>query len=197
MAGQNMRLVDFSNEQVMHSEEHALLTRPCETELNDEETVEVFYRCVIAYIESLGAALSVEERHAAPNYLILLLHDGYDVPARDVNGVIDHNRSENAFHYVLCTVCPVQQSMPALRYFAAESESHSRESDWVISPPDLEFLLPAFEKRGMISTARCSTRAIPPTCTTRSRPAHSAWSLSFPLASRRKPSRQSWRNPVR
>lgn len=45
-------------------------------------------------------------------------------------------------------MCPVKQSKPALRYFAAESEFHSRESDWVVGLPELGFMFPAFEERG-------------------------------------------------
>lgn len=104
---------------------------------------------MIAYLRSTspGEAQSVNEQLAANNHLILLLHDGYDVPHRDANGEADQEQSTDVFHYILCCVCPVKQTKPALSLYAAESEFHCRSSDWVVSPPELGFLFPAYEER--------------------------------------------------
>ena len=93
-------------------------------------------------------AQSVQEQQGTDNYLVLLLHDGYDVPYRDNNGEIDREQSASVFNYVLCALCPVKQAKPALRYVAAQSQFHSREDDWVVGAPELGFLFPAFEERG-------------------------------------------------
>ena len=149
-AGQNLLPVDFTSEQVENGAEHRLLTRLCDSALADEEAVGEFFQKAVAYVQAKFAhhAQSVEEQQAADNYLLLLMHDGYDVPHRDSNGESDRERSSSILNYILCAMCPVKQSKPALRYFAAESEFHSRESDWVVGLPELGFMFPAFEERG-------------------------------------------------
>lgn len=147
--GQNLLHMDFSAAQVMEGEEHRLLSSLLASALKDESAVEAFYQRVIDFLRSIGPgeAQSVNEQLAANNHLILLLHDGYDVPYRDANGEADQERSTDVFNYILCCVCPVKQTKPALSYYAAESEFHARSSDWVVSPPELGFLFPAYEER--------------------------------------------------
>ncbi|MCI5955885.1 MAG: DUF4317 domain-containing protein [Clostridiales bacterium] len=147
--GQNLLQMDFSAAQAMEGEEHRLLTALRDSALKDDSAVDAFYQRVIAYLRSTGPgeAQSVNEQLAANNHLILLLHDGYDVPHRDANGEADQEQSTDVFHYILCCVCPVKQTKPALSYYAAESEFHARSSDWVVSPPELGFLFPAYEER--------------------------------------------------
>lgn len=146
--GQQLQEIEFSARQAMEGEEHKLLCELRESGLTDEEAVEKFYQRVIAYIQSISPAdaQSVTEGQNASNYLILLLHDGYDVPYRDANGETDAERSTDVFSYILCCVCPVKQTKPALTYFAADSEFHSRMADWVVSMPELGFLFPAYEE---------------------------------------------------
>lgn len=149
-AGQNLLPMDFSTAQEEDGEEHRLLTRLCDSALGDEEAVGAFYQRMIAYAQAEFAhkAQSVQEQQGTDNYLVLLLHDGYDVPYRDNNGEIDREQSASVFNYVLCALCPVKQAKPALRYVAAQSQFHSREDDWVVGAPELGFLFPAFEERG-------------------------------------------------
>lgn len=147
--GQNQREIEFSAAQAMDGDEHRLLTALRESALTDEDAVEAFYQRVITYIQSscVAQAQSVTEQQSASNHLILLMHDGYDVPHRDQNGETDHEQSTGVFQYIVCSVCPVKQTKPALSYYAAESEFHSRLSDWVVAAPELGFLFPAFEER--------------------------------------------------
>ena len=148
-AGQNLLPMDFSTAQEEDGEEHRLLTRLCDSALGDEEAVGAFYQRMIAYAQAEFAhkAQSVQEQQGTDNYLVLLLHDGYDVPYRDNNGEIDREQSASVFNYVLCALCPVKQAKPALRYVAAQSQFHSREDDWVVGAPELGFLFPAFDGR--------------------------------------------------
>ena len=147
--GQNLLSIDFSQEQMEQSEPYQLLTELHTSQLQDAAAVDRFYEKVIGYVQAERElqAQSVEEAQSASNFLVLLLHDGYDVPYRDGNGEMDRERSMDVFSYILCSVCPVKQTKPSLRYFAAEQEFHSRESDWVVSGPELGFLFPAFEER--------------------------------------------------
>lgn len=147
--GQNLLPIDFTQEQMEQGAPYHLLSELHTSQLQDAEAVDRFYERVISYVqaEREAQAQSVDEAQKASNYLVLLLHDGYDVPYRDGNGEMDRERSMDIFSYILCGVCPVKQTKPSLRYFAAEQEFHSRESDWVVSAPELGFLFPAFEER--------------------------------------------------
>ena len=146
--GQQLQEIDFSAAQVMDGEEHKLLSELRESGLTDEEAVSAFYERVIAYIRAISPAdaQSVTEQQNASNYLILLLHDGYDVAYRDANGEVDNERSTDVFSYILCCVCPVKQSKPTLAYFTQDSEFHASLGDWVVSMPDLGFMFPAYEE---------------------------------------------------
>lgn len=144
---QNLLPIDFSEEQMNEGEQYSLLCRMHETQLQDEETMVGFYQKTVDYILALREeqAQSVDESQAASNYLVLLMHDGYDIPYRDVNGNIDRERSTDVFSYFLCCVCPVRQTKPSLRYYASENEFHSRNDDWVVTPPEVGFMFPAYE----------------------------------------------------
>jgi len=131
----NLIGVEFSTEQVREGEEHALLTALRESALEDEAAVEEFYGKVIE-------SLCMED-----NYLILLMHDAYDVPAFTSDGEKLEDSTE-VFHYILCAVCPVRQTKPALSYCGADSAFHPRELDWVVNAPDVGFMFPLFEDRG-------------------------------------------------
>lgn len=147
--GQHLLHIDFTTEQVESGVQYELLTELVESGLKNESALDVFYQGMVHYVLALrdAQAQSVDAAQAASNYLVLLLHDGYDVPYRDQNGEIDRERSDALFSCVLCCVCPVKQNKSALTYFAAEGEFHSRPSDWVVGAPDLGFMFPAFEER--------------------------------------------------
>ena len=147
--GQNLQEIDFSASQVMDGEEHKVLSAMRESGLTDEEAVSAFYERVIGYIRQVGGAdeQSVDRQQNACNYLILLLHDGYDIAYRDQNGDADSEQSTDVFSYILCAICPVKQTKPALSYFMTENEFHSRIADWVVSAPEMGFLFPAYEER--------------------------------------------------
>ncbi len=133
--GQNLIDIDFDPEHIADSPEHQLLTALKDTALRDGETVEAFFRQVIENLEM--------EDH----YLILLMHDGYDVPYRNKDGESDFERSDEVFHYILCSVCPVKLTKPALSYDPGSNAFHSKDSDWIVSAPEMGFLFPAFDER--------------------------------------------------
>ena len=105
-----------------------------ETKLTDEETLRQFYQTVID-------SLSIEG-----HYLILLAHESYDVPfkARDGAALED---GDTVFSYILCAVCPVKPSKPALSYCAEEKSFKLQSPGWTASAPELGFLFPAFDGR--------------------------------------------------
>ena len=134
--GQNLLDIEFTPEQVMDSEEHRLLTALKDTALRNEDAVDAFFQRVIASVQA--------EEH----YLILLMHDGYDVPHRSgPDHARDNDASTEVFHYVLCSVCPVKLTRPTLSYDAGRNDFCSREADWIVGVPEMGFLFPAFEER--------------------------------------------------
>lgn len=132
--GKNLVDIEFETEQVVNGEEHKLLTALRDSELKDDEAVRTFYDRVIHAL------------HMEGNYLILLACDRYDVPGYAKDGGRQDDFSE-VFRYFLCSVCPVKQTKPALGYFVSENEFHNITADWVVSPPELGFLFPAFDDR--------------------------------------------------
>ena len=133
--GRNLIDIEFSTAQVADSDEHRLLMRLRDSGLEDEEAVQTLY-------EKIAGSL-----HLADNYLILLAADRYDVPFRSRDGFRQEEGSEQQFSYILCSICPVKETKPVLRYDSAEGKFHERGTDWVASAPEVGFLFPAFDDR--------------------------------------------------
>ena len=132
--GKNLLDLSFETRQVVEGEEHRRLMRLRDTALKDEEAVEEFFQLV-------RQSLTLEG-----NYLILLVYDRYDVPYRAKDGERQEDAAE-VYSYLLCSICPVKQTKPALSYHVRENEFHNRRADWLVSPPELGFLFPAFDDR--------------------------------------------------
>lgn len=102
--------------------------------LKSEPEVEAFFDMVIDTYDYAG------------NYLILLFHDCYDIPMK----ASDHTKigeSDEVYNYILCSICPVNLSKPALGYKQAENDIGARERDWVVSAPESGFIFPCFTDR--------------------------------------------------
>lgn len=133
--GQNLIDIDFDPERMNDSPEYQLLTALKNTALKDEEKVSDFFQQIIGNLNMEDA------------YLILLMHDGYDIPHHTKDGRKDLEQSDGVFHYILCSVCPVKMTKPSLSYDANRNAFLSKDSDWIVSGPELGFLFPAFEER--------------------------------------------------
>lgn len=133
--GRNLMDISFATAQVVDSDEHRLLMALRSSALKDEEAVQAFFQRVI---ESL-----VLEGH----YLILLSHDTYDIPYRSKDGERFDEASSEVYSYILCSICPVKMTKPALGYYVVENAFHNLSQDWAVSPPELGFLFPAFDDR--------------------------------------------------
>ncbi len=131
----NLVEMTFRPDQVMDGEEHRLLSAMRNTALKVDEGVEAFYQKIIDALEFDG------------HYLILLTHDAYDLPYRAKDELKVDDASEEVFDYIVCCICPVKLSHPALSYFAEDNEFHDREQDWVVAAPELGFMFPAFDDR--------------------------------------------------
>lgn len=133
--GKNLLDIPFSTEQVAGSEEHALLMALRDSALKNDEAVQAFFQKVIQSLTLEG------------QYLILLVHDTYDVPYRSKDGDKQYEASSEVFSYVLCSICPVKITKPALSYYMYENAFHTCKTDWLVAPPALGFLFPAFDDR--------------------------------------------------
>lgn len=131
--GRNLVDIVFSTEQVMDSDEHRLLRALRDSGLRDAGVRTALYQKIISGADLEG------------NYLILLVHDVYDVPRR---GADDGDQlSDEAFSYILCCVCPVKDGKQGLGYFAQENEFRCFLPGQTAAPPEMGFLFPAFDGR--------------------------------------------------
>ena len=128
--------IQFRPDQVADSEQHRLLTALRNTNLKVDQAVERFFQSVIGSLKMEG------------NYLILLMHDTYDIPFKARDEYKSDDYSEEQFPYILCAICPVKLTRPALCYCSEDKGFHERELDWVVSSPELGFMFPAYEDGG-------------------------------------------------
>lgn len=134
--GKNLLNLDFP----LHTEEpggtQEGLLRLRDSKLKEETLLEAFYDKIIETYEYVG------------NYLILLIHDVYDVPGKTSDGLDMEDASDEVYEYILCAICPVDLSKPGLSYNAEENIFQNRVRDWVVGMPETGFLFPAFNDRG-------------------------------------------------
>ncbi len=133
--GKQLNDIIFETSQVADSDEHRMLMALRDSALKDEGVVQAFYQRVIESLEMEGP------------YLILLASDKYDVPYRSKDGAPNPDGSSEVYSYILCGICPVKETKPALRYDVPDSVICNRDMDWLIAPPELGFLFPAFDDR--------------------------------------------------
>jgi len=103
-------------------------------ELKSQEALDNFYDFVIDKFDYVG------------NYLILLMYDTYDVPTKGKDNVTMDDSSE-VFQYIVCCLCPVNLSKAGLSYHEENNSIEPRTRDWVVEPPCMGFMFPAFNDR--------------------------------------------------
>lgn len=133
--GKNLLNLEFP----MNTEEEGgtqeFLLRLRNSKLKDDALLEEFYDRIIGSYEFVG------------NYLILLIHDAYDVPGKTTDGLTIEDASDTVFDYIMCCICPVALSKPGLSYDTETNEFHNRVRDWVVNMPETGFLFPSFNDR--------------------------------------------------
>lgn len=134
--GKNLLTLEFplASEEPGGTQEFLLRLR--DSKLKDDELLEEFYDKIISTYEYVG------------NYLILVIHDVYDVPGKTSDGLDMEDASDEVYEYILACICPVELSKPGLSYNAVENTFQNRIRDWVVGLPDTGFLFPAFNDRG-------------------------------------------------
>ncbi len=113
----------------------AVLRELRDSKLKDKEQLEDFYQNIIDTYEYVG------------NYLILVIHDVYDIPGKTSDGITMEDASDEVYEYILACICPVNLSKPGLGYNSCEQCFTNLDRDWVVSAPELAVLYPAFNDR--------------------------------------------------
>lgn len=132
--GNNILELNFPlNEETIGGKQLSLMELK-KSKLKDDALLDNFYKSIIDSYDYTG------------NFLILIFHDAYDVLIKTTdNSKLDE--SEEVYEYVLCAICPVSLSKPALGYLEDENRIGARIRDWTVGPPDLGFVFPAFIDR--------------------------------------------------
>lgn len=133
--GKNLLNLDFPLASEQEGGTQAALLALRDSKLKDDALIEEFYDRVINTYEYVG------------NYLILLIHDAYDVPGKTTDGLTKDDASDTVFEYIMCCICPVNLSKPGLSYDSINNEFHNRIRDWVVEMPETGFLFPSFNDR--------------------------------------------------
>lgn len=133
--GKNLLNLDFPLASEQEGGTQAALLALRDSKLKDDALIEEFYDRVINTYEYVG------------NYLILLIHDAYDVPGKTTDGLTMDDASDTVFEYIMCCICPVNLSKPGLSYDNINNEFHNRIRDWVVEMPETVFLFPSFNDR--------------------------------------------------
>ena len=132
--GNNLLELNFPLEEEEAGGKQQFLMGLRESGLKNEGLLESFYQPIIDTYDYAG------------NYLILIFHDAYDVMRKTSdNNKLDE--SEEVYEYLLCAICPVTLSKPALGYLENENRIGPRIRDWVVGAPDNGFVFPAFTDR--------------------------------------------------
>lgn len=134
--GKNLVNLEFPLDSEMEGGPQEFLLRLRNSRLKDDELLEAFYDRIIETFEFLG------------NYLILIIHDAYDIPGKTSDGLSMDDASDDVYSYILCSVCPVDLSKPGLSYNEIHNTFQNRVRDWVVAMPEVGFLFPAFNDRG-------------------------------------------------
>jgi len=133
--GKNLIDLSFRTAQVADSPEHKFLMELRKTQLADDALRMELYKKIIE-------SVSFED-----NYVILVGCDNYDVPFKSKDDQTQQDASSEVYTYLLCAVCPVKQSKPALRYMAESKEFHDSGVNQQICSPEVGFLFPTFDNR--------------------------------------------------
>lgn len=133
--GKNLMTLDFPLDTEAEGGTQEFLLRLRDSQLNDEALLDEFYDKIIEHYEYVG------------NYLILLIHDSYDVPGKSTDGLTMDDASDEVFHFIMACICPVDLSKPGLCYNPLDNIFQNRVRDRVVSMPATGFLFPAFNDR--------------------------------------------------
>ena len=133
--GKNLINLEFPLAAEEEGGPHEFLLKLRNSRLQDDALLDAFYDRIIENYDYVG------------NYLILLIHDAYDIPGKTSDNIEMEDASDEVFSHILCCICPVSLTKAGLSYFASEGCFRNRVRDWVVDMPSIGFLFPAFNDR--------------------------------------------------
>ena len=127
--------LDITNEAEKDGGQQDFLLKLRESQLKNDDILDDYYNRIISSLEYVG------------NYLILVVHDIYDIPQKTRDGIENEDASEDIYNYVFTVICPVDLSDAGLSYDPRKNEFGARKRDWIVKMPMLGYLFPAFNDR--------------------------------------------------
>lgn len=132
--GNNLLELNFPVNEEYKNDKQSFLMSLKKSKLKDDTLLDSFYKSIIDSYDYTG------------NFLILVFHDAYDVITKTRDN-LKLDESEEVYEYILCAICPVSLSKPALGYFEEDNKIAARVRDWVVEAPVNGFVFPAFIDR--------------------------------------------------
>ena len=133
--GKNLLDMQFTMDSYADGGIRDALYKVRDSELKDESVLDEFYDKVI------------QNYYYPGNYLILLIHQVYDIPAVTTDNIEMDDASDEVYSYILCSICHVNLSKPGLGYDEEDNNFHDKKQNHMVDVPDVGFLFPAFNKR--------------------------------------------------
>ena len=133
--GRNLLNMEFPLDSEFTGGTQEFLLRLRDSQLQEPALLEAFYDKIISSYEY------------GENYLILLIHATSDSPGKASDDMEMFDASDEVYEYILCSICPVNLSKPALSYNVQDNCFQDRIRDWIVEMPSLGFLFPAFQDR--------------------------------------------------
>lgn len=133
--GKNLRTLEFplDSEEAGGTQDFLLNLR--NSKLLDDDLLNTYYQKIIDNYDYVG------------NYLIIVIHDTYDIPGKTSDNLDMEDASDEVYEYILTSLCPVNLSKPGLSYNADDNSFINRIRDWVVEMPETALLFPAFNDR--------------------------------------------------
>ncbi len=133
--GKNLWNLDFSNASEERGSMHELLLKLRETGLKEDALLEEFYRKIIDNYDVGGG------------YYIVLIDFVYDVPLKGSDRMRIEDASEEVFHSLLVSICPIKLSKGGLKYYANLGKIENAVKDLMVDSPVHGFMFPVFHDR--------------------------------------------------
>lgn len=133
--GKNLRTLEFPLDSESEGGTQEFLLNLRNSKLLDDDMINSYYKKIIDNYDYVG------------NYLIIVVHDSYDVPGKTSDNIDMDDASDEVYEYILTSICPVNLSKPGLSYNPDDNLFVNRIRDWVVEMPETAMLFPAFNDR--------------------------------------------------
>jgi hypothetical protein len=133
--GKNLLNIDFPLSAEKEGQAQNFLLKLRDSELEDDELLEEFYKKIVENFEHVG------------NYYIILVNFNYDIPGKTKDRRDLEDASEEVYHAILCSICPVKLSKAGLKYDEELGKVENAKRSKMIEPPVSGFLFPVFNDR--------------------------------------------------